>query len=291
MDFVVIFGFVAMILAFILLAGKLNRDMRKRLQNPRTQEREARLLDLYEHLEDLMELFEEYFGDVRREIEEKREEVSELATQMHILSQRITEAQRYAATPQFPPNGGFVAPPPVYTEPDIQPMTPAPEALATARATVPRPVNERVTPKSAPSQAESLRAKVPVRSSRRSGKPVGSLSAVAAGVPTQAAVTAQPVVPALEPVEPATLFAPRPPAYTAPMPPAPLPAEMANTNGGRNKPLSALLSQRDRDALDRFPTKAQKVRFLMSRGLPLEDIARELGIGKGEVRLITDLEI
>lgn len=50
------------------------------------------------------------------------------------------------------------------------------------------------------------------------------------------------------------------------------------------------LSSRDRSALGGLKTKSQKVRFLMSRGLSLEEVARELGIGKGEVRLIADLD-
>ncbi len=50
------------------------------------------------------------------------------------------------------------------------------------------------------------------------------------------------------------------------------------------------LSSRDRSTLSGLKTKSQKVRFLMSRGLSLEEVARELGIGKGEVKLIADLE-
>ncbi len=55
-------------------------------------------------------------------------------------------------------------------------------------------------------------------------------------------------------------------------------------------PPPSRLSQKDRDTLDKMGKKSQKVRFLMSRGLSLDEVARELGIGKGEVRLIADLE-
>jgi membrane protein involved in colicin uptake len=49
------------------------------------------------------------------------------------------------------------------------------------------------------------------------------------------------------------------------------------------------LSDRDKETLGSLSTKPQKVRFLMSRGMSLEEVARELDIGKGEVLLITDL--
>lgn len=50
------------------------------------------------------------------------------------------------------------------------------------------------------------------------------------------------------------------------------------------------LNQKERDELRRRTTKTQKVRFLMSRGFSLDEVAKELHIGKGEVRLITDLD-
>jgi hypothetical protein len=50
------------------------------------------------------------------------------------------------------------------------------------------------------------------------------------------------------------------------------------------------LNQKERDELRRRGTKTQKVRFLMSRGFSLDEVAKELHIGKGEVRLITDLD-
>ena len=58
-----------------------------------------------------------------------------------------------------------------------------------------------------------------------------------------------------------------------------------NGNGKRSR-----LTDKDREALGRFATKPQKVRFLMSRGMSVDEVARELDIGKGEVLLITDLD-
>ena len=50
------------------------------------------------------------------------------------------------------------------------------------------------------------------------------------------------------------------------------------------------LTDRERQQLAGLATKPQKVRLLMSRGFSLEEVARELNIGKGEVRLIADLD-
>ena len=50
------------------------------------------------------------------------------------------------------------------------------------------------------------------------------------------------------------------------------------------------LSDKDRETLKRFSTKSQCVHFLMGRGFSLEEVAREMGIGTGEVRLIIELE-
>ncbi|GHV35539.1 hypothetical protein FACS18949_13720 [Clostridia bacterium] len=58
----------------------------------------------------------------------------------------------------------------------------------------------------------------------------------------------------------------------------------------RSEASKSRLSEKNKEALGRFATKPQKVRFLMGLGLPLEEVAKELDIGKGEVLLITDLD-
>ncbi|MDR0292711.1 MAG: hypothetical protein LBH95_00970 [Oscillospiraceae bacterium] len=50
------------------------------------------------------------------------------------------------------------------------------------------------------------------------------------------------------------------------------------------------LSPRDRAELDRLTGKGRKIRFLTGKGLSLNEVARELDIGKGEIRLILDLD-
>jgi len=56
------------------------------------------------------------------------------------------------------------------------------------------------------------------------------------------------------------------------------------------KPTSGKLSDREQKELDRLDTKGKKVRFLMGRGFTLDEVARELSIGKGEIQLIVDLD-
>ena len=78
--------------------------------------------------------------------------------------------------------------------------------------------------------------------------------------------------PSVPPVETPKIIRPAPPAQDA-----------------EKKPESRLTAK-DRDALRRFATKAQKVRYLMSCGFALEEVAKELNIGKGEVKLIAGLQ-
>ena len=81
---------------------------------------------------------------------------------------------------------------------------------------------------------------------------------------------------------------------SAPIPvPAPAPQPKAaamRKQGGTKEEKRSRLTDKDKEALGRFATKPQKVRFLMSRGLSIDEVARELDIGKGEVLLIADLD-
>ncbi|MDR0324700.1 MAG: hypothetical protein LBI19_01225 [Oscillospiraceae bacterium] len=96
------------------------------------------------------------------------------------------------------------------------------------------------------------------------------------------------------------VFAPKPQVEEAPPPgepPAPLdkpakkeprPSKKGETPAEEGKP--SRLSQRDRAELDRLPGKGQKIRYLTGKGLTMSEVARELNIGKGEIRLILDLD-
>jgi hypothetical protein len=81
------------------------------------------------------------------------------------------------------------------------------------------------------------------------------------------------------------------PQSAAPAQPAAmLPPEAASQPTTAPQPPAARLSETDRAALARCEAKSQKVRFLLGRGLSVDEAARELGIGKGEARLIAALE-
>ena len=64
-------------------------------------------------------------------------------------------------------------------------------------------------------------------------------------------------------------------------PPAPPKKKAADTSR---------LTDKDKESLGRFATKPQKVRYLMSRGFSLDEVAKELDIGRGEVILIAELD-
>ena len=150
-------------------------------------DREARLLALYNHHEELMDVFETYIEEVRKYVEKERTALLEMSRQASILFTRA------------------MAPPPA---PRVAVHEPQPDPEP--------PVLRIVHPTADPAQ---------------------------------------------KPQKP-------PPQYTS---------------GSR-------INSRTRTALDRYPTKPQRVRYLMGQGFPLEDVARELGIGTGEVRLIAELE-
>jgi len=78
-----------------------------------------------------------------------------------------------------------------------------------------------------------------------------------------------------------------PPVYARPEPKA---VSEGNSEVLREKVKASKLVSRDRLELDRLTTKGQKVRYLMGRGFTIDEVARELGIGKGEIKLIVDLD-
>lgn len=88
----------------------------------------------------------------------------------------------------------------------------------------------------------------------------------------------------------------QPDAYPPPRPPKPEepPAEerpvLKKTEETPPKEEKSKLSAHDRTELEKLDGKGKKIRFLMGRGLNMSEIARELKIGKGEIRLILDLD-
>lgn len=181
MEYLVAAALILPVVTAVILTRWVRRELNKREPDTGLIRREARLVDLYNNLEDLMDAFEGYLEEVRQELEEERAALTELSRQASALYVR-------AAEPPAPPRAA---------EPYSQADAPVPPADA------PRVVR-----------------------------------------------------------------------------PAPEP------DGGKD----SRLSERDREALDRFVTKPQKVRFLMSRGLSIEEAARALDVGQGEVRLIASLE-
>ena len=72
--------------------------------------------------------------------------------------------------------------------------------------------------------------------------------------------------------------------------PPPVKRTVARPGSLPEPPKDSRLTDKERQTLTQLETKAKRVRFLMSRGFAVDEVARELGIGIGEVRLIADLE-
>ncbi|MCL2002667.1 MAG: hypothetical protein FWG72_01525 [Oscillospiraceae bacterium] len=89
------------------------------------------------------------------------------------------------------------------------------------------------------------------------------------------------------------VFAPKPQPEESPPP-----EERAKTyteprpgrKGAEDESKPSRLSPRERADLDRLPGKGQKIRYLTGKGFTLNEVARELNIGKGEILLILDLD-
>ena len=178
--------------AFAVLARYVRTELARSKTGDGLAGREAHLVELYGHVEELMDVFEAYIDEVRQDIEKERAELTELSRQAAVLFTRVLAEQ----------------------------------------------------------------------------KPDGE----AAGASAQIRLA----TPGVQPVERSES---EPPRIVRPVAPT-----------TDRRAFGDNLSAGDREALGRFATKPQKVRFLMGRGLALEDVARALGIGTGEVRLIAELE-
>jgi hypothetical protein len=186
-------------ITFALLIGMLKRP--KQIETDSVGGREDKILRLYEQIEEMLDSFEEYVGEVHTQLEDKRTELIELNRQAQVVYLQALDSAK-----------------------------PAPVAMPVY---VPMPEPENIL----------------------------------------AAQPAQPVQPQPQPVQEAAAGRGKPKKETV--------------NGSAKR---SRLSEKDKEALGRFATKPQKVRFLMSRGMSIDEVARELDIGKGEVLLITDLD-
>jgi len=160
----------------------------KKTEDITPERQEDKIIQLYTQIEEMLDSFEEYVGEMHTGLEEKRQELLELNRQAQVVYMQVL------------------------SEPRPAPVTvPVPEE-APAPAAPPKPVK-------------------PVKAEQSASKPAN------------------------------------PPKET-----------------------SSRLTDRDKEALGRLATKPQKVRYLMSRGLSLDEVAKELDIGRGEVILIADLD-
>ena len=165
--------------------------------------REEKLFKLYSEIEDMLDCFEEYVGEVHEELEGKREELAEISRRASSLFMQAED--RFAQLADFQPQIRLL-PLPKASQQSLQQTAPQTTPKSTMQTILQAPSQKPLTaPKSDPSRRDSK------------------------------------------------------------------------------------LTAQDRGTLKGLKTKTEKVRFIMGKGLSLEEAARELGIGKGEVRLIASL--
>jgi hypothetical protein len=180
------------VVAFFTALILHERSVRRRFEEAQAEVRENRALDdkivrLYQEVEEMLDNFEAYIGEVHEELELRRGELLNMSRQATTLYMQVMQP-------------GVFAPKPQTEEP-------------------PRP------------EEEPERRDLPVREAQPAPKAAG---------------------------------------------------------GDEGK--QSRLSPRERTELDRLPGKGQKIRFLTGKGYTLNEVARELGVGKGEILLILDLD-
>lgn len=166
----------------------------KKTEEKTPDQHEDKIFQLYSQIEEMLDSFEAYVGEMHAGLEDKRQELIELNRQAQVVYMQVMATNTVAALPQ------------------------------------PQP---QVNPEPEPATQEQ---------------------------PTVAA-----------------------PSFTSAAPPKKKAAKP-------QKEAPSRLTDMDKEALGRLATKPQKVRFLMSRGLSLDEVAKELDIGRGEVILIADLD-
>ena len=180
----------ASVTVLVIVVVLHERSIRRRFTQAQAETQENRAMDrkivrLYKEIEEMLDSFEEYVGEVHEEMESRRSELLTMSRQATTLYMQVMQPGVFASKPQAEEE-------------------PPPEPREKAGKKEPRPAKK--------------------------GEP---------------------------------------------------PAEEGKTSR---------LSQRDRAELDRLTGKGQKIRYLTGKGLNMNEVARELDIGKGEIRLILDLD-
>jgi hypothetical protein len=182
--------FAASIAVFVVVLVLHERSVKRRFEETVADMRENRALDakivrLYQEIEEMLESFEDYVGEVHDELESRRNELLNMSRQATTLYLQVMQP-------------GVFAPKPVVE----QPAPPEETAKREAAAAEPQPAGK----------------------------------------------------------------------------------------GGEENGKASRLSPREKAALDRLAGKGQKIRYLTGKGFSLNEVARELDIGKGEILLILDLD-
>lgn len=277
---------VFLIIGLLLLSFAvfmMSRSHKKRIKEiedyqKANESRERKLFNLYQNLEESMEVFEEYVTKVREDIDKEKREIIELTN--HIMRRHFTAPSLNMRDLR----GGDINPPEDVKRfaglPDIDPSAPRADARYA-----------KETPRAHALSAEAVKLASAVQSAHApaAGDAItaaqNAIDAAQAGaVAPQAAAQAYAAHAAPSPSQDADIVPsrsvqmPEMPAAFRPMTP------IRGQTGG-----SDIISIRA--AVQDIKGKPQRVRYMLERGLTVDQIAKELDIGKGEVKLIAGLKL
>ncbi|MDL2273054.1 hypothetical protein LJC34_00655 [Oscillospiraceae bacterium OttesenSCG-928-G22] len=258
-------------------------NLKARLPSESSKRREERVIKLYQNLEELMEAFESYVEETRAELERLRRETAARGASLSRARERQPETKDTSPADtdyraqmrlplsdmELPDEDGVVL------ELNRVPRT---DGAAMRKIEVPlRPAEvarQDELPPEMPPAVEAIAAEEPVSTP----EPVSIPEPVSA--PEPAPAVAEALFPIEEPLEDFI-----PPAATAPAG-----GTVIRPFSPEDVRLPERIAEEDLQASKRFATKPQKIRFLASKGYHPDDIARELGIGKGEVTVVLRID-
>ncbi|MCL1905430.1 MAG: hypothetical protein FWG06_00300, partial [Clostridiales bacterium] len=107
--FVIIMALLQVI-AFMVLARHMRAELARAKDSGAAAQREARLLELYGHVEELMDVFESYIEEVRGDIDKERAALLEMSRQAMLVYHRMENGEWRMENEKETPNSQLPTP-------------------------------------------------------------------------------------------------------------------------------------------------------------------------------------
>ncbi len=311
--FLFAFFIFTLIAAVVFLVDRLKRSRNTDLENL-IKDKEKRVFKLYQNLEDLISSVEEYAEETKDDMRGFRDESMAILQSMQRF-QQVPASKRREAAEAAAPAAAIMTPVPQTAQAESPQAEPAP-------ADKKEPVKEAAQPAAAQKEAPAPAAKPTLTPAAKQAATAGA----AAARPTAIKAAAEKKVPPLKPAnaaqkssssakagkpaekpaqpanaKPNEKETPQKAAAKAPQPAARLEAQQVPKPAAQ--PIMQKLPEQPKAAPKRPPEikrppeaakgkskgKVDDVRRLSNQGLDEEQIAKELGLSRGEVSLITGM--